>query len=265
MVVIKIGGEVIDSALDMICRQIRDIYRRYKIIIVHGGGRQVSELSYIFGLKPRFIDGRRVTDKGTLEVLSMVLGNINVKLTSKLFSAGVPAVGFFALSGGFIIARRRGRVKVLNSGTSGYSYVDFGFVGDVDEVDRRLVEILFDGNFLPVIAPLSVDRSGVVLNINADTIASVIAVKFSAEKLIFLTGVDGIFDREGVVISKIGVNLLDELISSGVVKGGMLPKVDAIKFALRNGVGSAHIVNGLRGDSIIGVLNGEEIGTRIEC
>ena len=267
-IVVKIGGEVIDldSVLDLICRQIYLVYRRgYKVIVVHGGGRQISELSRIFGLKPKFVNGRRVTDRATLEVISMVMGKINVKLTSKLLSVGVPAVGFFALSGGFIVARRRGRVKVLDSDTGKYTYVDFGFVGDVDKVDPGLVDLLLENNFLPVVAPLSVDRVGAVLNINADTIASTVAVKFSAEKLIFLTGVDGIFDSEGRVISSVKVDLLGDLISSGVIRAGMLPKVDAIKFALKNGVVSAHIINGAMGDSIIRVLDGEKIGTKIEC
>lgn len=239
-----------------------------RICVVHGGGKQLSDLASLMGIEQTIINGRRVTDDATLEMAKMIFaGKINTDILAALRHRGAEAVGLSGVDGNIVHAERRPPKEVLNRATGEREHVDFGHVGDVVHVNTRLLCVLLDQGYLPVISSLGADAEGMVFNINADTIAAEIAAQLKAEKLILLSDVDGICLRPGEPLTKLSRLTADEaeaLVTSGAATGGMIPKLQSIAQLLRRGVKSAHIINGsLRNALLAEVFTDEGTGTMI--
>jgi len=239
-----------------------------RICVVHGGGKQLTELALKLGVEQTIIDGRRVTDDATLEMAKMIFaGKINTDILSALRHRRVEAVGLSGVDGNIVHAERRPPKQILNRETGEHEHVDFGHVGDVVEINTRLLAVLLDHGYLPVISSLGADAEGTVFNINADTIASEIAVQLQAEKLILLSDVDGIFLRAGepeTKLSRLTAAEAEMLITDGSATGGMIPKLQSITELLRRGVHSAHIINGTARNALLAeVFTDSGTGTMI--
>ncbi len=253
--VVKIGGNVAEdeAGLHSFCEEVALCSQvGIRIVMIHGGGKQASDLSEKLGIEPQIVSGRRITDDKTLDVVKMTFaGKINTEILSCLRKSGVEAVGISGVDGGVISARRRPPTEVVDSATGKTKMVDFGHVGDIDSVDVKLIRTLLEADFIPVVASLGADHDGKVLNINADTVASRICEAIGAEKLVLVSDVDGILDDDGKLINRITVPEVEELIQSGVVKGGMVPKAQAILNVLKGNVHSVHIINGTKPSSLL--------------
>ena len=239
-----------------------------RLCVIHGGGRQLSELASRMGIAQTIINGRRVTDDATLEMAKMIFaGKINTDILAALRNRGVEAVGLSGVDGNIVHAERRPPKEVLNRETGTREHVDFGHVGDILEINARLLMVLLEQGYLPVISSLGADAEGTVFNINADTIAAEIAVQLQAEKLILLSDVDGIYLREGepeTKLSRLTKKEAEALIRDGKATGGMIPKLQSITALLERGVHSAHILNGnLRNALLSEVFTNEGTGTMI--
>jgi len=239
-----------------------------RVCVVHGGGKQLSELASRMGVEQTIINGRRVTDDATLEMAKMVFaGKINTDILAALRHRGVEAVGLSGVDGNIVHAERRPPKEVLNRETGEREHVDYGHVGDVVEINARLLCVLLDQGYLPVVSSLGADADGMVFNINADTIAAEIAVRLQAEKLILLSDVDGIHLRPGepeTKLSRLTVDEAESLVRDGMATGGMIPKLQSITELLRRGVGSAHIINGSSRNALLSeVFTDEGTGTMI--
>lgn len=251
--VIKLSGKVTaqPDILYAICEEVALFHQvGFRVVLVHGGGKQMNELAEQLGVPQTVINGRRVTDNDTLELAKMVfMGKINTDVLSTLRRLGVPTVGLSGLAGNIVRAHRREAQTLVNRETGQEELVDFGHVGDVEEIDDHLLRVLRDHSYVPVISSLGADDDGNVFNINADTIASEIAVQLQAEKLILLSDVDGIYRDFGDPSSKISHLTLgdaNELLASESLSAGMLPKLRSIVQLLERGVNAAHILNGKR-------------------
>ena len=234
-----------------------------RVVLVHGGGPQSTKLAEALGVTTEFVDGRRVTDESSLEIAMMVLnGQINTRLLAACRDLSIPAVGISGVDGGLIRAHKRPPV----SSDSGET-VDYGFVGDIDEVDTSIILKQLDNDLIPVISPLSADESGTLLNINADTVAAAIAVALGAEKLMFATGAPGILesvDDPRSVISYLDVSGLTKLRDEGRLADGMLPKAAAIERALNGGVPRVHVISYNLADSLLlEIFTNEGMGTLV--
>jgi len=239
-----------------------------RICVVHGGGKQLSELAKQMGVEQTIIEGRRVTDDATLEMAKMIFaGKINTDILAALRHRGVEAVGLSGVDGNIVHAERRPPKEVVDRATGESEQIDFGHVGDIIEIDSRLLTVLLDQGYLPVISSLGADAEGKVFNINADTIASEIAIRLNAEKLVLLSDVDGIYLRSGEPETKLSRLTADEaeaLINDGSATGGMIPKLQNIISLLRRGVKSAHIINGNSRNSLLAeVFTDQGTGTMI--
>ena len=239
-----------------------------RICVVHGGGKQLSELATRMGIEQTIIDGRRVTDDATLEMAKMIFaGKINTDILSALRKRGIEAVGLSGVDGNIVHAERRPPKEVLNRETGVSAQVDFGHVGDVVKINARLLTVLLDQGYLPVISSLGADAEGTVFNINADTIAAEIAIQLQAEKLIMLSDVDGIYLRPGepqTKLSRLTSNEADALIADGSATGGMIPKLQSICELLRRGVHSAHIISGINRNALLSeIFTDQGTGTMI--
>ena len=226
-----------------------------RICVVHGGGKQLSELASRMGIEQTIIEGRRVTDDETLEMAKMIFaGKINTDILAALRNRGIEAVGLSGVDGNIVHAERRPPREVLNRETGERSQVDFGHVGDVVEINSRLLMVLLDQGYLPVISSLAADTSGTVFNINADTIAGEIAARLKAEKLILLSDVDGLYLRPGepgTKVSRLTVAEAQAMIKNGTATGGMIPKLQSIAGLLQRGVHSAHIISGTTRNALL--------------
>lgn len=239
-----------------------------RICVVHGGGKQLSELAALMGVEQTIIEGRRVTDDATLEMAKMIFaGKINTDILSALRHRGVEAVGLSGVDGNIVHAERRPPKQIMNRETGESEHVDFGHVGDIIEIDSRLLMVLLDHGYLPVISSLGADAEGTVFNINADTIASEIAIQLKAEKLVLLSDVDGIYLRAGepeTKLSRLTADEAKELIENGTASGGMLPKLQSILELLSRGVKSAHIIDGTSRNALLAeVFTDKGTGTMI--
>lgn len=233
--VVKIGGAALDD-LALRTRFAEDVvllsWVGIDVVVVHGGGVQVTSLLDRLGLEARFVHGMRVTDAPTLEVVEMVLGGrLNKELVRLVQQLGGRAVGLTGVDGGLVRARRI------------EGEPDLGLVGEVIEVDRRVIDRLLP-EAIPIIAPLAPDEDGQVLNINADPFAAALAVALAAEKLVLLTDVPGVRDQNEQLIPSLTVDAARRLIDSGVVRGGMIPKVENALRAVEWGVKKVHIIDG---------------------
>jgi acetylglutamate kinase len=265
--VIKAGGGVFGNAAltQSLIEQISILhYMGVRVVMVHGGGPQVTEVSEAMGVKAQMVQGRRVTDEKAIEVTSMVLnGLINTRILAICRELDVQAVGLSGVDAGLVQAHKRRPAKLEGSS----ELVDYGLVGDIDRIDTTPLRNLLDDGYLPVISPLSADEHGTLLNINADTVAAAIGAALSAEKLILCTGAPGILERledPGSLISYTDLEGLQKLRESGSISDGMLPKARAIENALKGGVRRVHVVSYASPEGILGeVFTNEGTGTLI--
>jgi len=239
-----------------------------RVCVVHGGGKQLTQLAKKLGVEQTIIEGRRVTDDDTLEMAKMIFaGKINTDILAALRHRGVHAVGLSGIDGNIVHAERRPPRQVVDRATGASARVDFGHVGDILQIDARLLTVLLDHGYLPVISSLGADAEGKVFNINADTIASEIAVQLQAEKLVLLSDVDGIYLRAGepeTKLSRLTAVEAEELVKSGTATGGMIPKLQSITNLLSRGVKSAHIIDGNSRNTLLAeVFTDEGTGTMI--
>lgn len=264
--VIKAGGEVfVDAEKTRALMEQVGILNQVgvRVVLVHGGGPQSTELAAALGLDTTFIDGRRVTDGSSLNVATMVLnGQINTRILASCRDLQIPAVGISGVDAGLIRAHKRPPVE-----RDGDTPVDYGFVGDIDAVDADVLRKQLDNGLMPVVSPLSCDESGNILNINADTVAAAIAAELDAEKLILATGAAGIFEDiadPGSLISYIDRAALQKLRDSGKLADGMIPKAAAIDWAIANGVQRVHVISSKAPDSILlEIFTNEGTGTLV--
>ncbi len=269
--VIKLSGKVTDERenLESLAEELALLHQvGIRICVVHGGGKQLNELAVQLGVEQTIINGRRVTDDATLDMAKMIFaGKVNTDILAALRQRGVAAVGLSGVDGNTVQAERRPPKEVVNHETGAREQIDFGHVGDVVKINDRLLRVLLDHDYLPVISSLGADADGAVFNINADTIAAEIAVRLEAEKLIMLSDVDGIYLRPGEQATKLSRLTADEvlaLVRDGVATGGMIPKLQNIAELLRRGVRSAHIIKGsLRNAMLQEVFTDEGTGTMI--
>ncbi|MBV8145469.1 MAG: acetylglutamate kinase [Gammaproteobacteria bacterium] len=239
-------------------------YFGVRVVLVHGGGPQLTELSAALGIPTRMVDGRRVTDEKSIEVTAMVLnGLINTRLLGICRDLNIDAIGVSGVDAGLVRAHRRPPVALPGNGET----VDFGFVGDIDSIDSGVLQKLLDNGLMPVVSPLSADASGTLLNINADTVAAALGAALGAEKLVLCTGAPGILgnvDDPGSLISYTDLHGLKRLRDEGRIAAGMLPKAQAIEAALRGGVRRVHVVSYRSAEGILGeVFTNEGTGTLI--
>lgn len=239
-----------------------------RICVVHGGGKQLSELASRMGIEQTIIDGRRVTDDATLEMAKMIFaGKINTDILSALRHRGIEAVGLSGVDGNIVHAERRPPKEVLDRVTGERAQIDFGHVGDVVKINTRLLTVLLGQGYLPVISSLGADEEGKVFNINADTIAAEIAVQLQAEKLILLSDVDGIYLQSGdpgTKINRLTADQAEALVNDGRATGGMIPKLQSIAALLRKGVHSAHVISGTTRNALLSeIFTDEGTGTMI--
>jgi acetylglutamate kinase len=268
--VIKLGGDVLATpkALSEIAVQTALLESlSIRVVLVHGGGPQASTVSRRLGIEPEMVAGRRVTTPEVLDVCKMVYaGRLNVDVLAALRAHGVRAVGLSGIDAGLVSARRRPPVTVADD-TGGERLVDFGEVGDIVGVDTTLLEQLLPGGYVPVVASLAADDAGRAYNINADTLAEALASALKATKLIFLTGAPGLLRNAAdpsTLVAFAGPEDLAGLLASGVVRGGMRPKVEACLRAVGNGVRRTHIIDGRAPDSLlVELFTGRGSGTMI--
>ncbi len=266
--VIKCGGAVFadEIATRHLVEQVGLLHELgIRVVLVHGGGPQSTQLAEALGVPSRFVAGRRVTDAGALEISTMVLnGLVNTRILAACRDLDLQAVGMSGVDAGLIKATRRPPVDVPGSGDA---LVDYGFVGDIELVSSDVLKRQLDAGFLPVISPLSADDSGVLLNINADTVAAALAAALGAEKLILATGAPGILEdpeNPDSLISFIDLAGLARLRKAGKLAAGMGPKADAIEAAVRGGVRRVHVVSHDLADSLLlEVFTNEGTGTLV--
>jgi acetylglutamate kinase len=269
--VVKLSGKVTEHRENLIslAEELALLHQvGIRICVVHGGGKQLSELASRLGVEQTIIEGRRVTDDATLEMAKMIFaGKINTDILAALRLRGIEAVGLSGVDGNIVHAEKRPPKEILNRQTGVRNKVDFGNVGDVVRINSRLLMVLLDHGYLPVISSLGADDEGSVFNINADTIAAEIAVMLQAEKLILLSDVDGIYLQPAdpaSKLSRLNAAEADELITSGAATGGMIPKLQSITTLLRRGVHSAHIISGMNRNALLSeIFTDKGTGTMI--
>ncbi|HXO65915.1 MAG TPA: acetylglutamate kinase [Steroidobacteraceae bacterium] len=265
--VVKAGGGVFaDTATTRaLVEQIGILhYFGVRVVLVHGGGPQLTELSVALGVPTRMVEGRRVTDQQSIDVTAMVLnGLINTRVLGMCRDLNIDAVGISGVDAGLVRAHKRPPVPTGDVG----ALVDYGFVGDIDSVDTRVLIKLLDNGLMPVVSPLSADESGTLLNINADTVAGALGAALGAEKLILCTGAPGILGSVAdprSLISYTDLAGLARLRAEGRIADGMLPKAKAIENAIRGGVQRVHVVSYHSAEGILGeVFTNEGTGTLI--
>ena len=233
-------------------------------VVVHGGGPQIAEVLAAMGIETRFEQGMRVTDAATMSVVEMVLGGkVNKEIVANINRHGGRAVGLTGKDGGLFTARKLEMTK-LNPETLTPEIIDIGMVGEVDQVDPQIIESLESNNFIPVIAPVGAGADGLSYNINADLVAGRIAGALKAEKLILLTDVEGVKDKDGKLISTIDVRKVAGLIKDGTISGGMIPKLTCCVDAVNAGVAKTHIVDGrLEHACLLEIFTDKGVGTAV--
>lgn len=256
--VIKFGGEVISDPerLDQLAGDLSLLHElNIRLVIIHGGGPQLSDTAKRLGIESVKIEGRRVTNDDMLEVAKMVFaGSISTNILSALRRHGTRAVGLSGVDGGLVHAVRRPPRTVVDPDSGESQEVDYQNVGDIRAVDPHVLRVLLDNRFVPVVSSLGAEDSGKVLNINADTIAAELAAALPAEKLFLLSNVNGILRDVADPSSRYSYLTLDtaeEMVASSRVRGGMMPKLAAAASAVRKGVRRAHFINGLEPSSLL--------------
>lgn len=266
-IVIKYGGNAMTEdelkrgfARDVVLMKLVGI----NPVVVHGGGPQIGSLLGKLGIESEFINGMRVTDRETMDVVEMVLGGlVNKEIVNLINRHGGSAVGLTGKDGDLIRARKM-VAKSPGDGFESTGSVDFGHVGEVESIDASVVDMLVGGNFIPVIAPIGVGRDGKSYNINADLVAGKMAEVLQAEKLMLLTNTRGLLDKQGNLLTGLSAGRVDELIADGTIHGGMLPKIACALDAVKGGVSASHIVDGRVAHAVLlELFTDEGVGTLI--
>lgn len=246
-IVVKFGGNaMVEEALKE--QFARDIVLMKLVgmnpVVVHGGGPQIGKLLEQLNIQSSFVDGMRVTDSKTMDIVEMVLGgSVNKEIVTLLNHNGGRAVGISGKDGQLIRARKLTQAPPKD-GMKASEIIDIGHVGEVDAIDTRVLDMLIASDFIPVIAPIGVGADGSSYNINADIVAGKIAEVMQAEKLMLLTNVEGLMDKQGKILTGLSTRQVDDLIADGTIYGGMLPKISCALDAVKGGVNSAHIIDG---------------------
>jgi acetylglutamate kinase len=265
--VIKYGGSTMEEervrrsfALDVVLLK----YIGLNPVVVHGGGPQIGEMLTKIGKKSEFIEGMRVTDHETMEIVEMVLvGKVNKQIVSLINQQGGKAVGLSGKDGGLLLAEKM-RLRKASSSEKGQEEIDIGMVGEVKVVRPEVIQALEKEGFIPVIAPIGVGESGETYNINADLVAGKVASALKAEKLILLTDVEGVLDGEKNLVSTLSFSEAREMIEKKIISSGMIPKVRCCLDALEEGVSKTHIINGTVEHAILlEIFTDVGIGTQI--
>ncbi|MBF0550474.1 MAG: acetylglutamate kinase [Deltaproteobacteria bacterium] len=266
-IVIKYGGHaMVDEklkksfALNVILLK----YIGVNVVVVHGGGPQIGQTLKKMNIPTSFVNGMRVTDEETLDVVEMVLvGKVNKEIVNLINQSGGLAVGLSGKDGGLIRARKMTVYQQLDENKPP-EIIDIGMVGEVEQINPAIIDHLSRHDFIPIIAPVGVDREGLTYNINADLVAGKVAAALSARKLILLTDVPGVLDKNGELVSSIDVLDVERLIEAQVITGGMIPKVNCCADALRGGVKKAHIIDGRRENAVLlELFTDKGVGTEI--
>ena len=266
IIVVKYGGNAMTDP-ELESSFARDIVLLKTVglhpVVVHGGGPQVDTLLKELGRKSERIDGMRVTDKSTMDIVEMVLGGgVNKSIVSLINKHGGRAIGLTGKDANLIHAKKMLMQKVDDDGVE--TPVDLGFVGDVVSVNKDVINMLISSNFIPVIAPLGVDDNGDTYNINADLVAGKVAEFLQAEKLMLLTNIKGVLGRDGKVVTGLTPKKVDAMIEDGTISGGMIPKIGCALDAVRSGVKSAVIVDGrVPHATLLEIFTNEGVGTLI--
>jgi len=261
-VVIKYGGNAMENE-DLKSSFARDVVLMKLVgmnpIVVHGGGPQIGELLERLNIESEFIDGMRVTDEHTMDVVEMVLGaSVNKEIVDSIHRNGGRAIGITGKDGQLIQARK------LAGDWSREGAKDIGQVGEVASIDTDILTMLIGSDYIPVIAPVAGSTDGKTYNINADLVAGKLAEVLQAEKLMLLTNVAGLLDGEGNILTGLNTHQVEELIAQGVIHGGMLPKIQCALEAVQGGVSSAHIIDGrVAHAALLEIFSDEGIGTQI--
>ncbi|MBN1625626.1 MAG: acetylglutamate kinase [Deltaproteobacteria bacterium] len=266
-IVVKYGGNAMaggrlerEFALDIILMK----YVGLNPVVVHGGGPQIGDMLKKLSIESEFVDGMRVTDRQTMDVVEMVLvGQVNKQIVTLINQNGGQAVGLSGKDGKLITARKMKYMKE-RGGDQPPEIIDIGMVGEIMSIDTRILHSLIENRFIPVIAPVGGGSEGETYNINADTVSGHIAASLNADKLILLTDTEGVLDKNKNLMSTIRVDDVKGLIKNGTIKGGMLPKINCCVEALKGGVGKAHILDGRREHAILlEIFTKGGIGTEI--
>ena len=269
-VVIKYGGNAMEND-ELKNSFARDVVMLKQVglnpVIVHGGGPQIGSLLERLGKESKFVQGMRVTDQETMDVVQMVLGGlVNKDIVNLIQHNGGQAIGLTGKDGRLIKARKM-LLKAQDKNDPALQtseIIDIGHVGEVQGIDTTIIDLIAGSDFIPVIAPIGVDKDGVSYNINADLVAGKMAEVLRAEKLILLTNVAGLKDKQGKVLTGLSAERVDELIKDGTIHGGMLPKIGCALDAVKNGVHTAHIIDGRVSHAVLlEILTDQGIGTLI--
>ncbi|MEK6978259.1 MAG: acetylglutamate kinase, partial [Candidatus Hydrothermarchaeota archaeon] len=241
-------------------------YVGMKPVVVHGGGPEISKAMEKMGKKPQFIDGLRITDEETMDIVKMVLvGKINTEIVSRFNAVGGMGVGLSGKDGQLIMARKKAPQKVLRAGVE--REVDLGLVGETEQINPKILEILTAHDYVPVIAPIGLTKDGKSLNLNADTVAGDVALALHAKKLIVLTDVPGVLrdlKDEGSLLRTIRSGEMEALLQEGVIEGSMIPKLKACAKAVEGGVEKTHIIDGrIKHSILLELFTDEGIGTMV--
>ena len=266
-VVVKFGGNA------MVDPELKESFARdvvlmklvgFNPIVVHGGGPQIGALLDKLNIHTEFVNGMRVTDSATMDVVEMVLGaSVNKEIVSSINRNGGKAIGVTGKDGQLIRARKM-KVSHQSPAMQVPEIIDIGHVGEVEEIDTEVINMILGSNFIPVIAPIGVGTDGSSYNINADLVAGKLAEVLGAEKLMLLTNVEGLLDQSGKILTGLSPVEVDELIADGTIHGGMLPKIQCALDAVKGGVTSAHIIDGRVPHAVLlEVFTDEGVGTLI--
>ena len=264
-IVIKYGGNAMTDPTLKDCFA-RDVVLLKLVgmnpVVVHGGGPQIDDLLKRVGKQGQFIQGMRVTDEETMDIVEMVLGgSVNKEIVNLINRHGGKAVGLTGQDGGFIRARK----LLMPNKENPEEMIDIGLVGDITSIDPSIIAFLDTGDFIPVIAPIGVGPEGESYNINADVVAGKLAEILQAEKLILLTNTSGVLDKEGQLLTGLTPKQIDDMVSDGTLSGGMLPKISSAVDAARSGVKSVHIIDGrVEHALLLEVLTEAGVGTLIK-
>ncbi|MBC8419774.1 MAG: acetylglutamate kinase [Pseudomonadota bacterium] len=268
-VVVKYGGHAMvdeqlkrDFALDIIMMK----YVGMNPVVIHGGGPQIGDFLKKLSIESEFVDGMRVTDRQTMDVVEMVLvGKVNKEIVTLINQNGGSAVGLSGKDGNLISARKMKYLKKRGENQAP-EIIDMGMVGEITSVDNGILVVLMKGKFIPVIAPVGSGSEGETYNINADLVAGEIASSLSARKLILLTDTEGVLDKNGTLFSTLKAEEVRDLIGNRTIKGGMIPKVNCCLSALSKGVDKAHIIDGRISHAILlEIFTKIGVGTEIVC
>ena len=266
-IVVKFGGNAMTDA-ELHDSFARDIVLMKLVgmnpVVVHGGGPQIGALLERLNIKSEFINGMRVTDANTMDVVEMVLGgSVNKEIVSSINRNGGKAIGVTGKDGQFIRAKKM-TIDRYSPELGASEIIDIGHVGQVKSIDTEVLSVILGSNFIPVIAPIGVDAQGATYNINADLVAGKIAEVMQAEKLMLLTNVAGFLDKDGTILTGLTTSQVDALIEDGTIYGGMLPKIQCALDAVKGGVTSAHIIDGrVPHATMLEIFTDQGIGTLI--